>query len=72
VITTRSYHPRAMDPVRLQKLAHRFGRSAKVVEKIEDALPEALRIAGENAMVLVTGSLFTAAGARFTWLNHIA
>ena len=72
VITTRSYHPRAMDPVRLQKLAHRFGRSAVVIEKIEDALPEALRIAGENAMVLVTGSLFTAAGARFTWLNHIA
>ena len=72
VIATRSYHPRAMDPVRLQKLAHRFGRSAVVIEKIEDALPEALRIAGEDALVLVTGSLFTAAGARFTWSNYIA
>lgn len=71
VIATRSYHPRAMDPELLLELAHRFGRPAKVVEKVEDAVAEALRIAGNGALVLVAGSLFIAAGARWTWFDGL-
>jgi dihydrofolate synthase/folylpolyglutamate synthase len=71
VIATRSYHPRSMDPELLLELAHRFGRPAKVVEKVEDAVAEALRIAGNGALVLVAGSLFIAAGARWTWFNGL-
>lgn len=71
VIATRSYHPRSMDPEHLRTLAHRFGRPVLVVEEVSDALDEALRIAGEGELVLVTGSLFVAAGARHTWYNQI-
>jgi dihydrofolate synthase/folylpolyglutamate synthase len=70
VIATRSFHPRAMEPERLVELAHHFGRPARVVQAVEDALEEALRLANGSAMVLVTGSLFVAAGARDTWYNR--
>jgi len=71
VIATRSYHPRSMEPELLLELAHRFGRSAQVSEKIEDAMAEAIKIAGGDALVLVAGSLFVAAGARWTWFNDL-
>ena len=69
VVATRSYHPRAMDPEELVDLAHRFGRPAKLVDTVEEALDEAVRLADGEALVLVAGSLFVAAGARETWLN---
>jgi dihydrofolate synthase/folylpolyglutamate synthase len=72
VIATKSYHPRAMQPEQLVELAHRFGKPAKVEEAVEDALEEAIRLAGEDEMVLATGSIFVAAGARHTWYNHLA
>ncbi len=70
VIATRSFHPRAIAPETLVELAHRFGRPAKIVPAIEDALEEAIRLAEGEAMVLVAGSLFVAAGARETWYNR--
>lgn len=70
VIATRSYHPRAMEPENLVECARRFGKLVKIVPVIEDALEEALRLAGGEAMVLVTGSIFVAAGARDTWYNR--
>ncbi len=39
------------------------------VDNIEDALREAIRVADGEALVLVTGSIFVAAGARDTWYN---
>jgi dihydrofolate synthase/folylpolyglutamate synthase len=72
VIATKSYHPRAMPPEQLVELAHRFGKPARVVEAVEDALEEAIRLAGDEEMVLATGSIFVAAGARHTWYNHLA
>lgn len=70
VIATRSFHPRAIDPEKLVALAHHFGRPARVVEKVEDALAEGLREAEDDAVVLVTGSIFVAAAARDTWYNE--
>ena len=70
VVATRSYHPRAINPETLVEMAHRFGRPAKLVPAVEDALDEALRLADGEAMVLVTGSIFVAAGARDTWCSH--
>jgi len=72
VIATRSYHPRAMEPDNLVDCARRFGKPVKVVPAVEDALEEALRLAGGEALVLVTGSIFIAAGARDTWYNRSA
>jgi len=70
VIATRSYHPRAMEPEKLKELVQNFGKPVKVVEAVESALEEAIQIAGKNAIVLVTGSIFVAAGARHTWYNR--
>ena len=70
VIATQSIHPRAMEPERLVELAHHFGRPAKVLPSIEEALAEAIRLAEGETMILVTGSIFIAAGARDTWYNQ--
>lgn len=70
VVATRSYHPRAMDPEILVTLAHRYGRPAMIVPKVEDALVQAIQMAEGEAMVLVTGSLFVASGARETWYKR--
>lgn len=72
IILTRSIHPRAMDPERLLKLAHRFGRPAIIADSVEQALAEALKLAGDEKMILVTGSIFVAAGTRETWYNQFA
>jgi dihydrofolate synthase/folylpolyglutamate synthase len=70
VIATQSYHPRALEPERLIELAHQFGRPAKIVPDVAQALEEALHVAEPESMVLVAGSLFVAAGAREAWQAH--
>jgi dihydrofolate synthase/folylpolyglutamate synthase len=64
VIATQSIHPRAIDAEKLVELIHRCGRSAAAITPIEDALKIALDEAGDEAVVLVTGSVFVAAAAR--------
>ena len=64
VITTQSIHPRAYDANELVEMVHRSGRSAKAIVPVEDALAEALREAGSEAVVLIAGSVFLAAAAR--------
>ena len=64
VITTQTIHPRAMDAHKLVALAHRCGRSAEAITPIEDALQIALQEAGQESVVLITGSVFVAAAAR--------
>lgn len=72
VIVTRSIHPRAADLQQLVKLAGDFGKSAQAYDTVEAALDEALRLAGSRAAVLVTGSIFVAAGARLAWFTRHA
>jgi dihydrofolate synthase/folylpolyglutamate synthase len=64
VIATQSIHPRAMDARNLVGLAHRFGRSADAILPIEDALQTAIKEAGQDSVILITGSVFVAAAAR--------
>jgi dihydrofolate synthase/folylpolyglutamate synthase len=64
VIATQSSHPRAIDADALVELSHRFGRPAQAILPIEDALATALNEAGQESVILVTGSLFVAAAAR--------
>jgi len=70
VIATKSIHPRALDPKEIVDLAHRYGKPAKMTQIVEDALREAIHLADNEAIVLVTGSIFIAAGARQTWYNE--
>ena len=69
VIATRSYHPRALEPDALVEYAHRYGLPAIVTQSVEDALDQALQLAGDEALVLAAGSIFVAAGVRDTWLK---
>jgi dihydrofolate synthase/folylpolyglutamate synthase len=64
VITTQSIHPRAIEAEELEELAHRFGRSALAVKPVEDALELALHEAGQEAVILVTGSIFVVAAVK--------
>jgi dihydrofolate synthase/folylpolyglutamate synthase len=67
VVATRSSHPRAIDPQALVEMANQLGSQAKTAPTIEEALEAAELLAGDNAAVLVTGSIFVAAAARSAW-----
>jgi dihydrofolate synthase/folylpolyglutamate synthase len=65
VITTQSIHPRAADANKLVELVHRYGKPARAMVPVEDALQEAIKRAEQqNSVVVVAGSLFLAAAAR--------
>jgi dihydrofolate synthase/folylpolyglutamate synthase len=70
LILTRSFHPRSADPQQLVEQAARFSTPVSVVPAIEDALVAGLQLLDENSLLLVTGSIFIAAGARETWYNQ--
>jgi dihydrofolate synthase / folylpolyglutamate synthase len=71
VVATKSIHPRAVDPEKLVEMAHQFGRPAVVTDSVESALEEALRLAEKEAVVLVAGSIFVAAGIRDAWNERL-
>lgn len=67
VIATQSIHPRAMEAEKLVEIVHRFGKPAKSVTPVEQALLAALEMANNEAIVLVTGSIFITAAVREVW-----
>jgi dihydrofolate synthase/folylpolyglutamate synthase len=69
VIATQSIHPRAMSPAQLVGLAQPFGVSVSDVLTVEEALDRALSAAGDDALLLVTGSIFVVAGVREAWMK---
>ncbi len=71
-IFTRSYHPRAIEPEALATLVQGYGKPTVVVPAVEEALERALEDAGTNKLVLITGSIFVAAGGRHSWYNRSA
>ncbi len=70
LIATMSYHPRAMSPEDIKDAAVPFKKPVKVTQDIADAFNEALSLVNDEQLVLVTGSLFIAAGGREAWLKH--
>jgi len=63
IIMTKSIHPRAMEPEKLELIAKEFGRKVSAVEKIEEALDLAFEKKRKH-VILVTGSIFVAAAAK--------
>jgi dihydrofolate synthase/folylpolyglutamate synthase len=72
LLVTKSIHPRAANPETLERLAAPYPCPVTVVEKLEDALEEALRLADSKALVLITGSIFVAAGCRESWYKRVS
>jgi dihydrofolate synthase/folylpolyglutamate synthase len=69
VIATRSIHPRAISPAHLVEFAQPFGVRVSDLPTVEEALDEALQAAGDDALLLVTGSIFVVAGVREAWMR---
>lgn len=67
LICTEATHPRAMNANKMMENASRFGVDGEVVQDVGDALETGLERAGEDDLVLVTGSIFVAASARIAW-----
>lgn len=67
VVVVKSFHPRACEPERLVEIATKHGKPAQLIPDIPEALQEALRIAGDDCMVLATGSIFVVAAVREAW-----
>ena len=67
VIATESTHPRAMASEEIVAIAHRFGRPARVINPVDEALKQAIEAAGQDAVVIATGSIFVAAAVREMW-----
>jgi folylpolyglutamate synthase/dihydrofolate synthase len=67
LVATQSTHPRALAANKLVELAHQFGRPALATADISSALREAIKLAGQEAAVVVAGSIFVAAAAREEW-----
>ncbi len=72
VVMTQSVHPRAMNANDLAGLARKFDRTVQVAIPVEEALSHALKLAGRESAVLISGSVFVAAAAREIWLTHDA
>jgi len=69
IITTKAEHPRAMDAAALEKQASNYPCSSEAVSNVQDALSRAIQLAGDEKIVLVTGSIFVAASARIAWFE---
>lgn len=72
IVATKSFHPRAIEPEHILEIASHFGKPVKIVEDIPDAVEEALRLAGDTKLVLVTGSIFVVAATREAWMARLA
>jgi dihydrofolate synthase/folylpolyglutamate synthase len=64
LIAVKSFHPRAIDPDKLVDMAQAFGHPVECIVDIPLAVEKALQMAGEEDLVLVTGSIFVVAEAR--------
>lgn len=67
VIATQSLHPRAASPEELKDILSAYNIKAITSPTIEEAMAKALTLAGNSKGILVTGSLFIAAGAKTIW-----
>jgi dihydrofolate synthase/folylpolyglutamate synthase len=74
VILTRAHSRRAADVEQLSELAtarSARGAQVEVADSVTQSLGLALRDAGEQSGVIVTGSLFVAAEAEEAWAAHV-
>lgn len=67
VITAQSLHPRAATPEELKAIVEKYSIPVIAINPAEEALSQALFLAGEYKGILVTGSIFIASAARVIW-----
>ena len=67
VATRHKVKGRAIEPAELANDAEAAGKPSTVVDDSKEAVREAIKIAGENGLVLVAGSIFVVGEARELW-----
>ena len=67
VIATQSLHPRAASPEELKDILSAYNTEVITAPTIEEAMAQAFPLAANSKGILVTGSLFIAAGAKTIW-----
>ncbi len=72
IIVTQSVHPRSFDSAQLGEVAKSFSPDVTVEPKLEGALKKALKETPPDGVVLVTGSIFVAAGIREFMTEKVA
>lgn len=70
LIATKSYHPRSISPEKIDNIASPFEKPTIVTDDVSKGLEEALGFVGERQVILVTGSIFVAAGGREAWFKR--
>lgn len=68
-IFVRTPNPRAANPTLLQREAAGYAVPTEIVQDIPPAVQRAIELAGEDGLVVATGSFTTAATAREVWLQ---
>jgi len=63
---------RGLNPEVLASEAERCCKPAIVIDDVKEAVREALKMASENDVVVVTGSVFTVGEARELWFNKVS
>jgi dihydrofolate synthase/folylpolyglutamate synthase len=72
LIAVKSFHPRAIEPAKLADMVSPYGKPVHIIDQIPSALEKAIQMAGDDRVVLVTGSIFVVAEARKYWEQHAA
>ena len=72
VTVVKSFHPRAAQPGLIVDQLTAMHCPVRVIEDVEEALQTALAASATSGqyLILVTGSIFVAAGARIAWLKQ--
>jgi len=59
IIATQSQWEKALPADEMAQAARRFGDEVEVIERVPDAVDRAVELAGDDGLVLVTGSFYT-------------
>lgn len=70
VIFTKSTHPRAAEPEKMQQLIRSPLCDTIIIEDVQEALNFALKEAKDEEIIVASGSIFIAAAVRETWFNR--
>jgi dihydrofolate synthase/folylpolyglutamate synthase len=70
IITKHKVNGRGLDTEALAKETGKTGKDSLVIEDVKEAVKKAMELANHNDLILVTGSLFTAAEARELWFKN--
>jgi dihydrofolate synthase/folylpolyglutamate synthase len=72
ILTKHGVMDRGAEPDELAKEVKKHGKDFLIVKDVKTAVRKAMKLAGKNDLVLVTGSLFTVGEARDIWFKRKA